>query len=94
MINKDTIVFNEPVYYIPNYSKSSNRVKIIKLINDNVALVEMVFNKKQKKEMQPFSTPLQHIYNQPEHARLGQREWENYMKKRKKRIKQNKHKKA
>lgn len=87
MINKDKIVLNEPVYYMPIYS-GAVKIKILELKNDNVALVQMVF-KKSKKKFKPFTIPIQHIYNKPGHAYLGRREWENYMRKNKKHKKKN-----
>lgn len=32
-----------------------------------------------KKDFKAFVTPIEHIYNKPEHAQRGSREWEHYM---------------
>lgn len=83
MINKNKIIYNEPIYYIPNYSKTANKVKLIKCLNNDKMLVQIVVNKG-KKESKPFTIPIQHIFNKPEDARFGAREWENYMRKKNK----------
>lgn len=80
MINVAKIKYNEPIYYAPSYGNSM-RVSIIKLINDDIALVQLSL--KTKKDLKPFSIPITHIYNKPEDAYRGRREWENYMRKRK-----------
>lgn len=80
MINVSKIKYNEPIYYAPSYGNSM-KVSIIKLIADDVALVKPSLRK--KKDLKPFPIPIIHIYNKPEDANRGRREWENYMRKRK-----------
>lgn len=79
MINKDKIKYNEPIYYMPNYS-GIIKISILKSINNTMVLVKPY---SAKKDFKPFTTPIQHIYNKPEHARIGRREWEHYMRHRK-----------
>lgn len=80
MINKDKIVFNEPNYYVPTYSGAS-KVSIMKLKKESIALVK-IYSK--KKDFKPFVIPLTHIYNTERAANVGRREWEKYMRDRKK----------
>lgn len=81
MINVAQIKLNELIYYTPSFSNSM-KVAIIKLISDDVALVQP--KSKKDKEPKPFSVPIEHIYYKPEDANRGRRAWENYMRKRSK----------
>lgn len=90
MISVAKIKYNEPIYYAPSYGNSM-KVSIIKLIADDVALVQPSLRK--KKDFKPFPIPITHIYNKPEDANRGRREWENYMRKRKRGQKNDKQKK-
>ncbi|MBQ8727398.1 MAG: hypothetical protein IJY83_02760 [Oscillospiraceae bacterium] len=71
MINVAKIKYNEPIYYAPSYGNSM-KVSIIKLIADDVALVQPSLRK--KKDLKPFPIPIIHIYNKPEDANRGRRE--------------------
>ena len=75
MINKDKIKYNEAIYYTPTYG-GAIKVSIIKTLNDILALVKPT---SKKKDFKPFAIPIEHIYNKPEHAQRGCREWEHYM---------------
>lgn len=79
MINVAQIKLNELIYYTPSFSNSM-KVAIIKLISDDVALVQP--KSKKDKEPKPFSVPIEHIYYKPEDANRGRRAWENYIRKR------------
>lgn len=80
MINKDKIKYNEPIYYMPTYG-GVIKISILKAINDSVMLVKPT---SKKKDFKSFTTPIEHIFNKPEHAQRGVREWEHYMRHRKK----------
>ncbi len=80
MINKDKIKYNEPIYYMPTYG-GVIKITIIKAINDTMMLVKPI---SKKKDFKAFRTPIEHIFNKPEHAQRGCREWEHYMRHRKK----------
>ena len=75
MINKDKIVFNTQIYFTCSYS-GATAVKILKLFDDGCVLVQA--------SKKPFIRPIQYVYNQYEHARIGSRDWEHYERKRKK----------
>lgn len=79
MINKEKIKLNEEIYYVPSYS-GTTKVSIIEIINDDKVLVKPV--SQNKKEFKPFTTPLVHVFNRAEDARIGKRAWESYMCKR------------
>lgn len=81
MINKDKIVFNTQTYYTCSYT-GVIAVKILKLFDDGFVLVQA--NKK------PFVRPIQYVYNQYKHARIGGRDWEHYERKRKRNKKKSK----
>lgn len=81
MINVAQIKYNELIYYTPSFSNNM-KVAIIRLISDDVALVQP--KPKKDKEAKPFRIPIEHIYNKPEDANRGRRAWENYMRKRRK----------
>ena len=81
MLNVAKIKYNELQYYVPSFSNNI-KVSIIKLISDDVALVQP--RSKKDKEAKPFSVPIEHIYNKPEDANRGRRAWENYIRKRRK----------
>ena len=74
MINKDKIILNTQTYYTCSWS-GVTAVKILKVFEDGCALVQA--GKK------PFIRPIQHIYNEYEHARIGKRDWEHDERKRK-----------
>lgn len=74
MINPAKIKYNEPKYYAPSYG-SAIKVSIIKLIANDVALVKPF---SRKRDFKPFPTPIVHLYNKPEDAEKGRREWEKY----------------
>ena len=80
MINKDRIKLNEQNYYVPSYD-GVTRVKIIKILSDDKLLVKQV-SKNKDKEFKPYTIPLIHVFNKAEHARIGKRAWESYMKRR------------
>lgn len=80
MINKSKIKYNEPIYYMPTYS-GVIKISIIKSIHNNMMLVKPY---SKKKDFKAFTTPIEHIYNKPEHAQRGCREWKHYMRHRKK----------
>ena len=65
MINKDKIILNTQTYYTCSWS-GVTAVKILKVFEDGCALVQA--GKK------PFIRPIQHIYNEYEHARIGRRD--------------------
>lgn len=79
MINKDKIKYNEPIYYMPTYG-GAIKISIIKAKSDNLMLVKQY---SKKKDLKAFVVPIEHIYNKPEHAHRGIREWEHYMRHRK-----------
>ena len=81
MINVAKVKYYEPIYYIPSYSNCA-KVSIIKLISDDIALVEPT--SKKGKESKLFAIPVVHIFNKPEDTNRGRRAWENYMRKRRK----------
>lgn len=82
MINKDKIKYNEPIYYMPTYG-GMIKITILKAINDTIMLVRA----NSKKDCKAFTTPIKHIYNKPEHALHGVREWEHYMRHKKRKNK-------
>ena len=84
MINTAKIKYDEPIYYAPSYGNAM-KVSIVKLIADDVALVKPSFKK--QKDFKPFTIPIMHLFNKPEDANRGRREWENYMRKRKRGLK-------
>lgn len=84
MINKTKIKFNEVVYYVPQYSGSPRKVSIIKLIELNGGDGALVKPYSKKQELKVFPIPLEHIFNSDEAARRGGRDWEHYMRHRKK----------
>ena len=79
MINKDKIKLNEQIYYVPSYG-GVTRVKIIKILSGDKLLVKQVSNK--GKEFKPYTIPLLHVFNKAEHAHIGERAWESYMRRR------------
>ncbi len=79
MINIAKIKYNEPIYYIPVYG-GSTRASILKLFTEDIALVKPFST---KNDFKPFPTPIMHIYNNVGDASRGRRNWENYMRKRK-----------
>lgn len=84
MINKDKIVFNTKTYYTCSWS-GVTAVKILKVFDDGCALVQA--------DKKPFIRPIQHIYNEYEHARVGRRDWEHDERKRRRNKKDKKSKK-
>lgn len=68
MINVAQIKLNELIYYTPSFSNSM-KVAIIKLISDDVALVQP--RPKKDKEAKPFCVPVEHIYYKPDDANRG-----------------------
>lgn len=83
MVNTEEIVFNEPVYYVPEYS-GVIKVSIIKLLDDGKALIKQA---SKKKDLKPFPTPMAYIYNSSKDAYRGRRAWESYKRKSKKELK-------
>lgn len=79
MINKDKIKYNEPIYYMPTYG-GTIKISVIRAKTDNLMLVKQY---SKKNDFNAFVTPIEHIYNKPEHAQRGNREWEHYMRHRK-----------
>lgn len=79
MIDVSKIKYNELIYYTPSFSNNM-KVAVIKLISDDVALVQP--RSKKDKEAKPFSVPIEHIYYKAVDANSGRRAWENYMRKR------------
>lgn len=80
MINGEKIVFNEPLYYAPDYS-GIIRISILRLLDDGRALVKQ---SSKKKDLKPFPMQLAHIYNSDGAAAKGRRAWESYQRKNKK----------
>ena len=80
MINKDKIKLNEQIYYVPSYG-GVTRVKIIKILSDDKLLVKQV-SKNKNKEFKPYTIPLLHVFAKSEHAHIGERAWESYMRRR------------
>ena len=80
MININEIVFNEPLYFVPEYS-GVTKVSIVKLLDDGSALVKQ-FSK--KKDLKPFSRSIMYIYNNSKDAYRGRRAWETSKRKQKK----------
>lgn len=74
MVSKEKIVFDEPLYYMPNYD-GVIRISILKLLDGERVLVKQY---SQKKDYKPFSTPIAHIYNCSKDADKGRRTWEAY----------------
>ena len=72
MLNKEKIVFDEPIYHMPNYN-GTVRVSILKLLDDGRLLVKQHSG---KKDLKPFPTPIVHVYNSSEDAAKGRRAWE------------------
>ncbi len=72
MINKDEIVFNEPIYYTSDYS-GATKIIILKLLDDGTALVRQ--NSK-RKDHKPFTRPMAYIYDNSKDAYRGRRAWE------------------
>lgn len=85
MINTTKIKYNEPLYFAPTYG-GAVKISIIKLVDENIALVKQY---SKKKNFKAFPTPISHIYNKLEDANRGFRDWKHYMRKRKKDIKNN-----
>lgn len=84
VINKDKIIFNTHTYFTCSYS-GVTAVRILKLFDDGCVLVQA--------SKKPFVRPIQYVYNQYEHARIGGRDWEHYERKRKRNKKKSKKKK-
>lgn len=80
MINAEKIVFDEPVYFMPNFS-GPIKVSIIKLLDNGNVLVKQ---SSKKKDLKPFTTQLAHIYNKQENANRGCRSWQSSKKRSKK----------
>lgn len=78
MINKDKIVFNTKTYFTCSYTGAVG-VKILKLFDDGCVLLQC--------GKRTFVRPIEHVYNEYEHARRGGRDWEHYERKRKKKKK-------
>lgn len=79
MINVEKIKYNEPIYYVPAYSTLA-KVSIIRLKANDMAVVKPF---SRKKDFKPYPIPIKYIYNKAKDARIGRRNWENYMRKRK-----------
>lgn len=82
MINKGKIVFDEPIYYMPNYG-GTIKISVLKLLDGERVLVKQ-YSKDQGKDFKPFSTRIADIYNRQEDAARGRRAWEQAKKKRSK----------
>lgn len=80
MINKDRIDFNVARYYIPGFNGPVT-VSVQKVFSDGNVLVKPYdFNK----DLKAFPIPIEHVYNKEEHARIGKRAWEHYIRQKKK----------
>lgn len=82
MINKNEIKFGEPIYYTPSYS-GTIRISILKSLDNERVLVKQ-HSKDKNRDLQPFPTPIVHIYTHEKDATKGHRAWEAYMRKRRK----------
>lgn len=81
MINRNKIELNKDIYYVPSYTGQAVKILILKMFDDEIALVKPF---SRKKDFKPYPTPIAHIYNTPEAAKHGGRDWEYYMRHRKK----------
>lgn len=80
MINTEKIVFDEPVYFMPNFS-GPVKISILKLLDNGNVLVKQ---SSKKKDLKPFTTQLAHIYNEQKDANRGCRSWQSSKKRSKK----------
>lgn len=72
MLNTEKIVFDEPIYWMPNFN-GSIKVSILKLLDDGRVLVRQY---SEKKDLKPYYTQIAHLYNCAENAAKGRRAWE------------------
>lgn len=75
VINREKIVLHEQFYYVPTYTGVA-KVTIEKIAENDLLIVKAT-NKKAK----PFVILIDHVYNKPEHANIGRRDWEHWKRK-------------
>lgn len=72
MVNKEKIVLDEPIYWMPNFN-GSIKVSIIEVLDDGKVLVRQY---SKDKDLKPFHVLLSHLYNSADAAAKGRRAWE------------------
>ena len=77
LINKEKIVLHEKFYYVPTYIGIA-KVTIEKIVENNLLVVKVAIKNEKAK---PFVILIDHVYNKPEHANIGLREWEHWKRK-------------
>lgn len=87
MLNKEKIVFDEPIYWMPNFN-GSIKASIIEVLDDGKVLVRQY---SKDKELKPFQVLLSHLYNSADAAAKGRRAWEASKRKSKKGAKNDRH---
>ena len=79
MIDKDKIVVGESVYFIPNNHNTGTKVRVVRVLNEHVALLEDISNNK-KRIKSPFVFPFAFMFDNREDAILDDNEFERYLK--------------
>jgi len=92
MINLEKIQYNEPIYYVPSYTGVCKVSILHKLSGDTPMMLVKPYSK--KKDFKAFPTPLEFIFNSEEDAKHSGRDWEHYMRQRKKDEKKKKKEKS
>lgn len=88
MIRKKAIIYNQPLYYVPQYG-GATKVSVLRVFEDGCALV--VRRPKKDKNIRPFPVPLDFIFDTMQDACRGEREWEHWAKKHRKEKKRKNH---
>ncbi len=81
MIQKEKIIYNQPLYYVPQYG-GATKVSILRVFGDGCALV--VRRPKKDKDIKPFPIPLDFIFSTMQDACRSEREWEHWKRKHRK----------